>query len=115
MFAAISAHEAARQQYARDAHLQAKDKLYPPLNAQLARAHEELTWLTPTEPWKLTLLDAPDPKRDDLMAVIDQINGRFGHDSIRHGAVGTDQPWWMKQRARSPRYTKRWNEIAHVR
>lgn len=42
MFAAISAREAARQQYARDAHLQAKDKFYLPLNAQIARAHEEL-------------------------------------------------------------------------
>jgi DNA polymerase V len=74
-----------------------------------------LTRITPAEPRQLTLLDAPDPRRDDLMAVMDAINGRFGHDTIRVATAGTDQPWRMKQRARSPRYTTRWDEIAHVR
>jgi DNA polymerase V len=73
-----------------------------------------LTRITPAEPRQLTLLDAPDPRRNELMRVIDEINGKFGRDTVRLGSTGTDQLWRMKQRARSPRYTTRWDEIAHV-
>jgi len=69
----------------------------------------------PESPTQLVLLGAqPDPHRQRLMEVIDAINGRFGHDTIRLGATGLAQGWRMKQRARSPRYTTQWRELAQV-
>jgi len=75
-----------------------------------------LTGMVPESPAQLTLLDEPDyPQRRELMEIMDTINGRFGHDTIRVAATGTAQPWRMKQRARSPRYTTRWDELARGR
>ena len=51
-------------------------------------------------------------KENALMATLDQINARYGRDSLRLASEGTgDQLWKMRQTRRSPRYTTRWNEI----
>jgi DNA polymerase V len=89
-------------------------RIYRP-GYQYHKAGVILTGMVPAEPRQLTLLDTPDPRRDDLMRVIDTINGRFGHDTIRLAGAGIEQPWRMRQRARSPRYTTRWSEIPRVR
>jgi DNA polymerase V len=89
-------------------------RIYRP-GYQYHKAGVILTGMVPAEPRQLTLLDTPDPRRDDLMRVMDAINGRFGHDTIRLAGAGTTQPWRMRQRARSPRYTTRWSEIPRVR
>lgn len=51
-------------------------------------------------------------KEQALMAVYDQINTRYGRDSLRLASEGTgDQIWKMRQVQRSPRYTTRWTEL----
>lgn len=43
------------------------------------------------------LFDAPpDPSRAELMQTIDEINARFGRETIRLLATGTDRVWRMK-------------------
>jgi DNA polymerase V len=49
------------------------------------------------------------------MEMMDKINDRFGHDTITVAATGLAQPWRMKQKGRSQRYTTLRNELAHVR
>jgi DNA polymerase V len=75
-----------------------------------------LTDMVPEEPTQLTLLDEGNtPERRELMEIMDKINDRFGHDTIKVAATGLAQPWRMKQKNKSPRYTTRWGELAHVR
>lgn len=45
------------------------------------------------------------------MAALDMVNARFGRDTLRFAACGTDQDWRMKQALRSPRYTTCWQEL----
>lgn len=67
---------------------------------------------------QLSLL-APAPERDAkgerLMAAMDAINARFGRDAVRLAACGIEQPWQMRQAARSPRYTTVWDELPTAR
>ena len=62
---------------------------------------------------------APAPERDAkgerLMAAMDAINARFGRDAVRLAACGIEQPWQMRQAARSPRYTTVWDELPTAR
>jgi DNA polymerase V len=48
------------------------------------------------------------------METVDGINWRWGSDTLRFGAQGNKQDWFMKQRRRSPRYTTRWTEILTI-
>ena len=51
-------------------------------------------------------------KERALMTVLDQVNARYGRDSLRLASEGTgDQVWKMRQVQRSPRYTTRWTEL----
>ncbi len=53
------------------------------------------------------------PKRMELMAALDKINGKHGRGCLRFGAEGLkDQVWKMKQNNLSPRFTTEWGEIA---
>lgn len=54
-----------------------------------------------------------DPQREQaLMAVVDQVNARYGRDTLKLASEGTgDQVWKMRQVSRSPRYTTRWHEL----
>ncbi len=52
-----------------------------------------------------------DPRRQQLQVVIDDINTRWGRDTIRYAASGVKRPWAMKQGNRSARYTTRWDEL----
>ncbi|MEL6347568.1 MAG: Y-family DNA polymerase [Myxococcota bacterium] len=56
------------------------------------------------------------PSNPKVMAVLDDLNRRFGRGTVRLAAQGTNKKagWRMRQRARSPRYTTRWNELCHV-
>lgn len=67
---------------------------------------------------QLELFAAPPPVPDDqqrVMAALDQINSRFGRDTLRLAASGIERPWGMRQAARSPRYTTRWDELVQAR
>lgn len=76
--------------------------------------------LAPLEPRgnrQLSLL-APEPaavsRSEHLMATLDRVNARWGRDTLRLAACGTDREWRMKQAARSPRYTTAWAELPVV-
>jgi len=49
-----------------------------------------------------------------LMKAIDEINQKFGKDTVRFGSVKTEGNWKMKQTRKSQSYTTNWNEILIV-
>lgn len=49
-----------------------------------------------------------------LMKAIDEINRKFGKDTVRFGSVKTEGSWKMKQTRKSQSYTTDWNEILTV-
>jgi DNA polymerase V len=59
--------------------------------------------------------------RAPLMAAMDELNRRFGRDSVRIGSAALvshgdeARSWSTKQERRSPRYTTRWHEMPTVR
>jgi len=49
------------------------------------------------------------------MKVIDEINQKFGKDTVRFAGVERCGAWKMKQIFKSPSYTTNWNELLAVR
>ncbi len=57
-----------------------------------------------------------DGRRQSLMRSLDNINNRFGRDTVIFGAQGMgDAPWHMRQEHRSPRLTTCWDELPLAR
>lgn len=57
-----------------------------------------------------------DGRRQRLMRSLDDINGRFGRDTVIFGAQGMGHaPWHMRQEHRSPRMTTSWDELPLAR
>ena len=48
------------------------------------------------------------------MKAIDEINQKFGKDTVRFGSVKSEGNWKMKQTRKSQSYTTNWNEILVV-
>jgi DNA polymerase V len=49
------------------------------------------------------------------LAVLDQVNARWGRGTLRLAREGFQQPWAMRQDHRSPAYTTRWAELPVAR
>lgn len=49
-----------------------------------------------------------------LMKAVDEINQKFGKDTVRFGSVKTAGVWKMKQARKSNGFTTNWNEILRV-
>ncbi len=61
------------------------------------------------------LFDPPDtPARQRLMGVIDQVNTRYGRDTITFAASGRRRAWKLRSEFHSPRYTTSWEELLRV-
>jgi DNA polymerase V len=60
---------------------------------------------------QLSLLREPDQRADRLMAVLDQVNAKWGRETLFAASSGVERPWRMRQEMRSPRYTTVWNEL----
>ena len=54
-------------------------------------------------------------KSAKLMKALDEINGRFGRDSLICASSGFDRRWAMKSGNRSPAYTTRWFDLPGVK
>lgn len=54
-------------------------------------------------------------KSDKLMATMEAIKQRHGKGAVFLAAQGIRQPWYMRQKFRSPEYTTRWEQLPHVR
>ncbi|GHP00809.1 umuC protein [Reticulibacter mediterranei] len=48
------------------------------------------------------------------MALLDEINRRYGRDTLFFAAQGTQRSWQQRARRRSPRYTTNWQEVLTV-
>ena len=51
---------------------------------------------------------------DALMGAMDQLNRKYGRDSVRLAAQGTTRPWGMKREKCSPCYTTRWSDVKSI-
>lgn len=52
----------------------------------------------------------------ELMNTIDKVNQLMGPGTLKFGYVGlSEKPWKMRQSARSPRYTSKWDELPKVK
>lgn len=52
------------------------------------------------------------PKRQRVVEAMDNINARFGKNSLFYAAMGVDPQWAMRCGRRSDRYTTCWKELA---
>ena len=60
----------------------------------------------------------PTASRAKLMNTVDQLNGRFGRDTLKLGSACADarpRNWVMKQERETPAYTTRWQDMPVVR
>lgn len=54
-------------------------------------------------------------REKQLMDVVDQLNGRFGRDTINFGITRKRQDWRTRCTRRSPRFTTCWDELPTVK
>jgi DNA polymerase V len=63
----------------------------------------------------LHMFPSRDPERSSrLMGVLDNVNGRFGHGTLRPAATGIERGWKAKAELLSPRYTTRVDDLMRV-
>lgn len=65
---------------------------------------------------QISLLGGHDTPKDlVIMNIMDQINSRDGHETLKVAACGTNKDaWFMKQIMKSPRYLTGWNELLKI-
>jgi DNA polymerase V len=68
--------------------------------------HENLT--------KRMFDDAKFERQHKLIKAVDELNQKFGKDTVRFGGVKTGGVWKMKQTRKSQNYTTDWNELLTV-
>lgn len=74
-----------------------------------------LSGLVPAEATTKRLFDDEKFKRQhNLMKAVDEINQKFGKDTVRFASVLREGAWKMKQIYKSPSYTTNWNELLTV-
>lgn len=54
------------------------------------------------------------PRQQALMQVLDNINFSMREDMLKYVSTGMERNWKMRQEARSPKYTSRWEELPEV-
>lgn len=54
-------------------------------------------------------------KNEKLMSAVDNINTKWGSETLRSAVSGYKRVWSMKRATLSPRYATNWNEIIKVR
>ena len=70
-----------------------------------------LSGLVPEQYTQLPLFKVAGQNSGSLMEAVDEINRRWGHDTIRSGATGFTREWHYRQLKKSPAYTTRWSEL----
>lgn len=64
---------------------------------------------------QLHIFNRPIPDNTSLMKAVDQINRRWGRDTIRSGGTGFAREWHYRQMKKSPAYTTCWAELPIVK
>lgn len=54
-------------------------------------------------------------QRNRMMQTLDQINQRFGKNTLRLGIIGNNQAWRSRQGRLSPSYTTDWKQLLNVK
>lgn len=67
--------------------------------------------LSPANTRQMSLLHEPDPRSEKVMQVLDELNGKFGRNTLQLASSGIEQPWSTLFEFRTPRYTTRWDEL----
>jgi DNA polymerase V len=76
------------------------------------KARVTLTGLVPRGKVQMSLYGSiEDPKRMQLMKVLDKVNVEWGSDTLKLASSGTEKEWSMKQQKRSKRFTTSWSEL----
>ncbi|MDI1351288.1 MAG: DUF4113 domain-containing protein, partial [bacterium] len=77
-----------------------------------------LEGLIPKDPRQLDMFHEPTDedleKTEHLMSIMDDINQKFGKQTIRLAAEGYSRPWAMRAELKSPAYTTRWSDLPPV-
>lgn len=95
--------------------LRALDSIYRPGFAY-SKAEVMLMDLRKRGEYSEDLFRPGQPKRSDsLMAVMDQVNRRWGHDCLRTAAMPLSPDWGMRRALLSPSYMTNWNQLWRVR
>jgi DNA polymerase V len=85
------------------------------LGCRYVKAGVLLADLCPAEAAPLDLFAAASPRRAALMGAMDQVNARYGRDTLFPAAMGVERRWEARAARRSPRYTTRLSELPRVR
>ena len=70
-----------------------------------------LNGLVPENYEQLRLFHAPASRDTSLMKAVDEINTRWGRETIQPAAAGFARKWHFRQMKKSPAYTTRWSEL----
>ncbi len=54
-------------------------------------------------------------KQAEVMKTMDQINDKFGRDTVKLDVQGFDHQWYLKQEKLSKSYTTKWSDIITVK
>lgn len=71
--------------------------------------------IVPKSNKQLNLFFNENPKHDNLMKVIDNINGSLGEQKLKLASQNLKHTWIMRQEKLSKRYTTNWNELLEVK
>lgn len=94
--------------------LQTLERIYKP-HYDYRKAGIILSGLVPSEHLTKRMYDDENfEKQHKLMQAIDELNRKFGKDTVRFASVKTDGSWKMKQTRKSQSYTTNWNELLTV-
>lgn len=70
--------------------------------------------ITPKGTKQINLFHNENPKHENLMTAIDNINNNLGVNKLRLGGQDLGRTWKMRQEKLSNRYTTNWNELLEV-
>lgn len=84
-------------------------------NFAYQKAGVMLTELTRSTMRQQNLFQAPPEDNGAVMTALDQINSRWGRNTVQYASSGLDKPWCMSQEHKSPAYTTRWDELPLVK
>ncbi|MCD9187813.1 MAG: Y-family DNA polymerase [Pyrinomonadaceae bacterium] len=94
--------------------IQTLERIYKPYY-EYRKAGIILNGLVPAENLTKRMFDdAHFEKQHKLMKAIDEVNKKFGKDTVRFANVNPHGSWKMKQTRKSQSYTTNWNELLRV-
>ena len=96
-----------------DASLSLLKKMYK--KAQYKKAGIYFWQLSSIEHHQFDLRSIENPKHLQLMSAVDQINNKFGQESLFYLAEGFTKPWISKRDKLSQKYSTRFNEALNIK